>query len=313
MDPEMLARIGSISFMIGLIFVLMIIQLSFICVRVDKTVSWIWAVVFIPVYVVLALLVLGSFLSLLQRQPVPEPTEEEPHPRRSHYGPKLVTFVYISLVAILFGLLPSLIDQTVPYWWWMIPYGLVEGFHIVVKMVTLRTVSQNAESVSWPMLLLDAFYVQAIRVVQVVMILAYVNGNLNNITWGVVFIPVYLLPCLTIVKLVVDYKARKAHATPSNPNIWRQFYVQVFSSVFGYFLLYLTLGLIIAKLQGSSISLSVAIIPVWIVLSLFVCVFSCCIPCASFAGGVDLESSSDDLRVSPNLRIEANPGPSANL
>ncbi|KAJ3366600.1 hypothetical protein GGF31_008021 [Allomyces arbusculus] len=322
-DAEVYRRVGSLSMLLALAVVIIIAQFAFLCVRVDGKVDWNWNLVFIPAYLVLAVVgALSLFATLTatadeddedRDEEVGDDHSRDGHsmkPRKAPLLSKLLALVFTAALITAVVLIPQAIEGYVPVWSIAIPYAILELYPLVTKTVRLVIGWPDAETPKLAKLQLvaDTYLDQLWRILQIGLILARAQGSLDA-SWPVVFIPTYLGSLSGIFTLVGMYRAMKSPTPLENKPTLGSLIGATIAHLFGYVLLYGMVALIVIKLEYGTVSLAVAIVPVWIVLILLACLFGCCIPCATSIGGIDMEDGTRRASgpIAVNRRIEFRP------
>ncbi|KNE72802.1 hypothetical protein AMAG_16910 [Allomyces macrogynus ATCC 38327] len=263
--------------------------------------------VFIPAYLVLAVLAALSLFATLTAMgdEDEEDRDEEVGDDHSHDGH--------STKPRKAPLMSKAIEGYVPVWSIAIPYSILELYPLVTKTVRLVIGWPDAETPKLAKLQLvaDTYLDQLWRILQIALILARAQGSLDA-SWPVVFIPTYLGSLSGIFTLVGMYRAMKSPTPLENKPTLGSLIGATIAHLFGYVLLYGMVSLIVVKLEYGTVSLAVAIVPIWIVLILLACLFGCCIPCATSIGGIDMEDGTRRASgpIAVNRRIEFRPSSS---
>ncbi|KAI9137295.1 hypothetical protein BKA69DRAFT_1098623 [Paraphysoderma sedebokerense] len=288
------------------LFILFILFLSFLCIRVDGIVSWNWALVFIPLWILDAVVIAVSFLGALfagsgeddeEEEDVNEveETEEEKSKRKEKRKRLEKRAAYMAFaITVLFTLFQIFIVLHLESGWdifvTFIPYFIMEfiffALNIFLCYHAIKALSSSPEFAAEPRqdktkkylwIVYETFATQIVRFLQVILIILKINKTITS-SWGIIFIPTFVYGASTVILLItLQLLARfvPSLSDPSRkPTLLRELAVFIFQLIF----FYLPLALIIAKLEGSNISLAVSIIPIWIALSLITCCLGICLP-----------------------------------
>ncbi|ORZ36743.1 hypothetical protein BCR44DRAFT_41848, partial [Catenaria anguillulae PL171] len=308
--------------LLALGILVLITQLALICVRVDGLIAWNWHFVLIPMYLLLGTALVSSFKSAVKPS---KPSSEHDdvgahdHDERAQSGPeapravKLAGLLFLASLTSLVILIAATANGSVAAWSMAIPYAICELYAIapnVLGAIFLAVPVANPESANgdddederpmamqpapWPLRirkLITSLIPAALRITQAALIISKLDGNLDA-SWPAVFIPTYLWPLSTVWSTIVAVLVMNG-TLPVPAGSERPKGASILSALVGslvyYALVYTTIGLIINKLATGSPTLAVAVVPVWIVLILLTCLFGCCIPCATSAGGLDMD------------------------
>ncbi|KAF9379441.1 hypothetical protein CPB97_008961 [Podila verticillata] len=323
------------------LFALAIIFLSFLSVRVDGKVDWNYYVVFIPLWILDAIL---ACMILYQLGRPVEVDDEEAHDgadaegetsaagssandRDARKQKKIREKKQQRLVGSLFGMInlflfvafQVLIVRKANDFYAITspqvfaPYFALEGIFLLLALVriamALKVAGAEVPVTAKVRLVFEALWWKFIRLTLAVLIMLRVDEYITC-SWGIVFIPLYLVGLKYLVQLFLGYKS---FSKMQNPEMRQQGQALMVTGLVVFVVLgslsYSLIGLLAAKLDGYGYSASRVLIPVFIVLSLMLCCSGCCLPCMLLASGAGEDGmvgpEGAEIRVvSPNLRIE---------
>ncbi|KAF9929105.1 hypothetical protein BGZ67_006589 [Mortierella alpina] len=323
----------------SVLLILTIMFFSFLSVRVDGKVNWSYTTVFIPLWILDAVLV---FLIISQGlRPVADDEEDDHHEhenededttpmaqeerkaqklkekRRQKISGSIFALVIV-LLAIAFQILivrrandtSSLSGSAV-----FAPYFVIEAIFLILAAIQLAVAFKVAADAEISVLgriaiVFEALWWKAVRLVLAVLIMLRIDDRITC-SWAVVFLPLYFVGVKYLLQLVLGYRAfgRMPNQEMKQQGQALMTAGLVIFSILGT-LSYALIGLLAARLDGHSYSVSKVLIPVFIVLSILLCCSGCCLPCMLLASGAGEDDMMDQegaqIRlVSPNLRIES--------
>ena len=280
LDPEVEAVVLAFFCLVSIIIVSVLIWLIFICLRVDSTIQWPWSVVFIPLWLVNALILWatvyriknydpakneelnGQFSAQQQQQQQEEEDDEADEQdgllgssqkhisKLQHRINQYVPFVHCCLLSLFQIFIVLRLDHVIN---WKMIYVFLPFYCYEI----VNTLSNGRKG----------WLSRSITVVQITAILLQLTYG-NNVSWAVVFIPIYCLGLYYAYKLWKQYKIFASY--PQRQEAQQgQMLVMIASLVYGILsvLFYTVLGLIIRRLDGSShIKMGFILIPVFMIL-----------------------------------------------
>ncbi|RUS20427.1 hypothetical protein BC937DRAFT_95265 [Endogone sp. FLAS-F59071] len=309
LDPHFESMACTILMTASLLFVLAIIFFSFLSVRIDGIVHWSFSIVFIPLWIVDAVLV-GlvsiSFAQLLQNNPDDDQdeldedgdqedeniTDDERRARRqarrterkrwSHIR-RVTNLLYVSS-AVLFQIFVVLrIDGRVtwPAAVIFIPYFVLEVINlfpnIINYIVALRRIQAVADGERLTLsvrlyMFFTMFWWFAIRVAQAVLLILRLDGIIMC-SWAIVFLPLYLIGLKYAIQLLLAYRA---FSKIPEYDAAVQGKISVGLGAMAFIILgtlfYTLIGLVAKKLDGNNfVRMSSVLIPVFLVLVRMTC------------------------------------------
>ena len=320
-DPDMILAMNWVFFITSCIVGLTVLFPAFISLKAEGKVSWAWTVVFVPAFILDALIMVvllsrpastmvddpkddGSEATQTENE---EPAQTEKKKQNSGRMQKAFSILYFALFIAFQALLALKLDDNLERSWWIVfaPWLIMEFFHFLdithsvrrdilngfphfkvnaqgFQEVEMRPLSL-AEKTS---LLLDSHGQWALRVIQVILIASKLQGTLA-ISWTLVFLPTWLWGAMRITSLVL--LARGQHTDPAKK-------MMVHSSI-GLFVVsalfvYVTAGLLVSRLnsEDGKPSATMILIPVFIITGSLFCCVACCLPLMFKAVRRNLES-----------------------
>ncbi|CAH0478633.1 unnamed protein product [Peronospora belbahrii] len=308
-------------FLVTLLFVFFLLIPIFWCLRADSTISWNWAVVCIPLWIVDT--IYYCCLGCTYASSNAEADQEE----KTYKNPvlyKLYAFLKALLLLVLQIFLALKLNRDVQ-WTLMevlIPYFVYEGLNLLeglaggvlgYNMLTKNSegagVTHTEDIKKQRFALVVAVAKRMIstfaRIAQAVLLGLKVDGNLGGTSWWLVFIPVWLYVAFFISFPVGKYfraktKAKESESTPPKDQCTHDDYTResvTEDDVVSNFSLFDALCTIVvicalmspffilsARLQVGSFSSIYVLLPWLIVVGLALCFVCCAISCVSFHG-----------------------------
>ncbi|KAF9298332.1 hypothetical protein BGZ74_009429 [Mortierella antarctica] len=324
------------------LFVLAIIFLSFLSVRVDGKVDWNYFIVFIPLWILDA--ILGLMILYQFGRPV-EVDDEDPHDRdadaegetsaagssaadrdaqkqqkiREKKQQRVVGSSFAMVNLFLFVAFQVLIVRKANDFYSIsspevfAPYFALEGIFLILALVriamALKVVEAEVPVTAKLRVIFEALWWKVVRLALAVLIMLRVDDYITC-SWGIVFIPLYLVGLKYLVQLLLGYRS---FSKMQNPEMRQQGKALMVTGLVIFVIIgslsYSLIGLLAAKLDGYDYSASRVLIPVFIVLAIMLCCSGCCLPCLLLASGAGEDGmvgpeGAEIRMVSPNLRIE---------
>jgi hypothetical protein len=268
-------------------------------ISADDLVQWKWVVVFIPAFIVDAILLIlikpaGS------SKPSGEVDEEgKPIPKQSILS-RLLRFIYIvSFVA--FQILVALkLDDSISINWAgvFIPLYVIEAFHFVTATFSFVAIikagkyvvpdaasvsSEDEEMLSRPFTTIEKLIAFAsimesfaFRVALIILFIVRLD-NPTTIRWAVVFLPCYLYGVLVLARIVIGFMGLKRMNSGILSQIQERrsaLYAQTVAFVVVGGLIYTFIILLCVRVDNAGATLplaSVILFPVFLILSLLFC------------------------------------------
>ncbi|TMW65271.1 hypothetical protein Poli38472_007913 [Pythium oligandrum] len=197
-DESEWISLAASMFIYGAMMAVFLIIPIFWCLRVDHIVSWNWAVVFIPLWVIDILLYCVIGCAVLIGDSV-----LEDHPYPSAYKLFMFTKALLLLLTQVFVVqkLNGDIDWSVVYV--LMPYFVFDGVTVAGELLKALVlyVPDASHEYTQPgyvglkmtlMTLTTALSPVVIRLVQILLIALRIDGTLGNTSWWVVFAPVWI-------------------------------------------------------------------------------------------------------------------------
>jgi hypothetical protein len=302
-DPEVESMLCTLFMTLASAFALLIIFFVFLSVRIDNMVQWKWSVVWIPLWICSAIVLLSFFTHLVRSfrdgdegkydddeegdLGHEDETEEQRTNRRTarrrqrkhlSQARSTLSLIYVFLLLLFQIFIVIRLDNLVA---WsaaivFIPYFILEGFNFVftavdyaINLKVLQLASEN-QKIGLRLtlgLLFDSFWWFAIRLVQGVLIVLRTD-DVITCSWGIVFIPLYLIFVKYAIQLLFAYRRfqripQQEMAQQGKLTVKLGFVALVIAGV----LFYSLVGLIARRLDGYEyIKMSNVLIPIFIVL-----------------------------------------------
>lgn len=272
LDPEVEAIVLAFFCLVSVMIVSILVWLVFVCLKVDRSVSWSWAVVFIPLWIVNALALWITFYRLRHYDPkkneeMNQANEQEEEEQEATEEDELLGASKKTTSR------QHKINQFIPF----INCCLIVSFQIFIVLRLDKVVHWSAVSVFIPFYVYEflntivvgkqGWITRLTWIIQVTFILlqlVYIN---KSYSWAIVFIPLYALGLYFGFKLWRQYKFFSNLNRPEAQQ--GKVLIMIASIIYSIIaaLLYTVLGLIIRRLDGSiHIKLSLILIPIFILL-----------------------------------------------
>jgi hypothetical protein len=306
-DPEAILQINRIftgfSFVIGLLIVFP----SLLSARIEENITWSYILVFIPLFIVDAIVLILIISSAFDPTPNDDPQLETE--RKKSIVSKIVFVVYVSLFCTFQFLICAKLDNIALTSWWVIsiPWFILELMNLV--QITTSTISQAGESIfdsnesnenTEPrfmgsldifFLVLDNFSMFIVRTIQASLIFWKLNGASSD--WRIIFLPTWLIGGVDFLRLSYSLFAARREAKPE------PFRIAIFKLILFLIwaiLFYTFMGLLVNRLESDVgvPTAAVIFIPIFIVLSILFCCFCFCLPCSVFAARQQFEEDMMD-------------------
>lgn len=285
LNPSIYHRVTVFSIWTGVLFLVLILQLSFLCLRVDRSINWSWHFVLIPFYGIfgfssLALLPaficsLLSYTSSLTRRTSSSSSNAASHPEEDENQASYkklawyqnLLFLFLFFTFVFFLLLGFVLNKSIAPSVLIGPYVLIEAT-LFVRIWILFRVTRSTMPLGAA--IYHTFFYVSLRYLQAIFFL--VHFSTNTMSWPVVFLPSYFFPlpwCIDIIWIL--------RSPPSSK-------LKLFIHSLRILIFYYLLLLLLLKLEAYSISLAVIFIPFWILLILLFLFFVTCVPLAMTLG-----------------------------
>ncbi|KAI9263859.1 hypothetical protein EDC94DRAFT_606365 [Helicostylum pulchrum] len=332
-NPEIESMLCSLLMSISLLFCLIIIFLVFLTVKIDSLVTWSWAVVWTPAwiinfivfYTVLRYVVLRSDKPEAEDDHEKEDTDEtnrlKHHNQQLKRIKKLMT-LFNFLLCLLFQIFIVVrLDEKVT---WsacivFIPYFIFEATHFfstcLNTLVGCLALTSVGETRRIPQFVFSQYWLNATRFCLFLLIVLRID-QVIDCSWAIVFIPVYLVGLKWAIELGYRYRV---YSRMPQPDVAHQGKITVLVGVLVFVivgvLVYALVGLIAKRLDEKIyVTMSNVFIPLFIVFSFFLCCSGCCLPCLLRVSAVsDMEEPETQYLVNANRRITASGESDANI
>lgn len=313
-DPEIESMLCTLFMTLASAFALLIIFFVFLSLRVDNMVLWKWSVVWIPLWICDAIVILSFSTHFVQSfrddddekydeddeeadMEYENETEEQRTNRRAARRRQRrrlsqvrisLSLVYVILILLFQVFIVIQLDQLVMWSAAMIfiPYFILEGlnflFTAVDFFINLKIMQMAAEHHKVGVrltlqLLFEGFWWFAIRLTQGILIVLRID-HVVTCSWGIIFIPLYLIFVKYAIQLLLAY--RRFQLIPQQEMAQQgKLTVKlgfIALTIVGV-LLYSLVGLIARRLDGYEyIKMSNVLIPIFIVLVSATLCRQCC-------------------------------------
>lgn len=284
-NPEIESMLCSLLMSISFLFCLVIIFLVFLTVKIDEFVTWSWAVVWIPAWMI-NIIVSYSILkyAVLRTEEEKEQDNEEEKDdldetnRLKQHNQQLKK---IKKLIILFNFLLCLLFQIfivirleekvmwsacivfIPYFVFEATYFFSTCLKTLVGCLALTSVGETTRI---PQFVFSQYWLNALRLCLFLLIPLRID-QIIQCSWGIVFIPVYLVGLKWAIELAYRYTV---YSKMPQPDIAHQGKVTVLVGVFVFvivgILFYALVGLLARRLDGIFyVEMSYVFIPLFIV------------------------------------------------
>lgn len=328
-DPDLLLALNYFFIFGSILLAILILFPTFVSLRVDHKVLWSWAVVFIPLFVVDAVVFLGLLVNPAgDEEGYVEIGEEDEHEeegtsyeenradrilrneerkmKRRKQGILMKGIrVVIFLLVLTFQILIVLrLDKIINLRWILIfaPWFAVELYNLIqtlrnlkdqLKKGVLAPPSMDPESLhDQPplqqlnptqkiLLTLSTITFPVLRILQLVLLALKLDATLTG-TWSLIFLPTWMWGIVTILLFFAEYKTIPETMGPNPQRV--AFFARVIIKTVLAAVFYAGIGMLVVRLaNGTSPSVAVVLVPVFIVLGLILCCTCCCLPCGMAA------------------------------
>ncbi|KAI8063288.1 hypothetical protein BC940DRAFT_111472 [Gongronella butleri] len=315
-DPEIESMICTVVLLMDLILILLILFFVFLALKIDDRVSWAWATVWVPLWIVnvFFLYALGRFV--LSSSIDGDDEHGDDHERQHHHAGddeamdqgdskkkktkqyrRLLTrslYVVYFTLALLFQIFIVLALDGKVTWSAVtvfIPYFLLEGLNFLLlclefglSWLIVRQQLQHADAdqakpnaaLLVATLAFHMFWFFVLRVTFFVLVAVRID-NLITCSWGIVFIPVYLIFVKYAIQLFLAYRL---YSRLPQPEVAHQGKMTVWLGVAALLIVsalaYALVGLVARRLDGIW---PIAMPTVFIPLFLTLALVLCCCGC----------------------------------
>jgi hypothetical protein len=289
-DDSPLMSIDSFSFyivVITFILIFSVIFLVFISMRKQEKITWSWCIIFIPLYIIDVFLfvfiykvnkIISGYGNKDKNSRFYEDSSDNLKKQRINNMKNFIVsfilnksfFLYVIFIAQQILVIIYLCNNTLlkPYQL-AIPYIIYEvvlaGVGLYKTYLYYKNRKENAaivEERNEPHhFIIRTFIIQVYRIIQ--MALIFLNIEFHFASWAVIFIPSYLLAIIIFVRLFC-----------TEPNLAKTYLLFVIPFLFVF---YPTLILLVIYLCKYSYAFIITCIPVFVVMAICICCFSCCL------------------------------------
>lgn len=277
LDPEVEAMVLAFFCLLSIMLVSILVWFIFICLKVDGSIHWPWSIVFIPLWIVDALILWATFYRMKNYDPVKNDelnnNREDTHEDDEEDGGENEEDGLLGSSAKKTTPLQHKFNQFIPF----VQCCLILAFQI---LIVLRLDGQ-LDTIAWifaPFYLYEivstikngkkGWLTRSVIIVQMTCIMLQLLVIKRGYTWFIVFIPLYCLGVYYALKLYRQYKVFGSY--PQRQEAQQgQMVITIASVIYGIFaaVFYTVLGLVIRRLDGSShVRLALILIPVFMIL-----------------------------------------------
>ncbi|KAG9061660.1 hypothetical protein KI688_007241 [Linnemannia hyalina] len=319
---------------LSFVLTLIIIFFALLSLRVDGKVSWNYAIVFIPLWIMDAFLFFATLTRLIQ--PSADDNDEDDYHHDDHEDERdagngegsssnaggdreerrrqkkatqkrerflsgfvglinLILFTAFQVLIVKKANDPTSISASTVF----APYFVLEGFFFLQALVQVAIALKAASALETPLstklgMVFEALWWKVTRLVLAVLIMLRIDDKITC-SWQIVFIPLYLVAVKYIIQHINGYRT---FSRMQNAEMRQQGHALMTASACTFTVLgalvYSLVGLLAAKLDGHAYSASEVLIPVFMVLSILLCCSGCCLPCLLLASGAGEDELSPE-------------------
>lgn len=268
LDPEVEAIVLAFFCLVSIMIVAVLVWLVFVCLKVDRSVSWTWSVVFIPLWIVNAMALWITFYRLRHYDPKKneeinrtfdqeEATEVDGllggggKRKQQHRINQFIPFINCCLIVLFQVGVVLRLDNTI-HWSSAIIFIPFYAYELLNSVVIGK----------------KGWITRLVWVIQVTCILLQLIYIKEEYSWAFVFIPLYCLGIFFGYKLWKQYRFFSSLPTRQEAQQGKLL-ITITSIIYSVIaaLFYTVLGFIVARLDGSSqVRLSLILIPIFILL-----------------------------------------------
>lgn len=238
----------------------------FAALKADETITWSWAVVFIPAWIVdCAVGVMVGCMICSLRQPPEEDEEDEPS--------KPYSFIVNYFLLLAFQILAVMkLDESISWSWVVVfaPFYGVEAIWFASKLHFVMTAPAEAPK------LYIAYREYRTYVAQLLFLIFLVQRLDGIITWNwaFIFMPLYLgLALFWLADSVEGYLSLRSAPEEAQDEAKQFFRFEVLMNLFCHSFAYIFLALLVVRLNTMTLSAITVFIPL---ITFFGCVCCCC-------------------------------------
>ena len=284
MDPSSLPAINWLLFSLSMGICCFIAAPALLAAKIDNNFST-YTAALSPIFFIDLLIYVGLIFSMIVGTLQFEGESRSELLRNLAF--KFLAFLYFGLLGAFEILLAIHLDQFLDISWWAVftPLLLWEGFNFI--LILIPTLFQCIENVFEQegqegrrhtlseviFIVFSNYYTFTFRFIQTIAIIYKVCSG-SSANWAIVFLPLWIFGFLEFVKLFAIYFLSR-----NSPSGWgAQLFIFTFFGSLGFSFA----GLLVSRLNSENNSPPVAImlIPIFISLGIFLCCFSCVLPCA---------------------------------
>lgn len=333
-NPEVESMLCTLLMSVSLLFTLTLIFLVFLTVKIDAYVTWSWAQVWGPAWIINIIIfysIIRYFISTRHDDDDKDESDDneknesgidmerlKKHDKKLRKARKVILLLHFILFLLFQIFIVLRLDEKVSWTACVvfIPYFVFEGIHFIVTcfkvLVGLLALISIKEKIKIPSFIFGQFWLNALRFTFFLLVALRIDQFIQC-SWGIVFIPLYLVGLKCAIQLVYSYYV---YSRMPQPEIAHQGKVTVSVGIVAFFIIgllfYALVGLIAQRLDGVIyVKMSNVFIPLFIVFSFLLCCTGCCLPCLLRVSAVsDLEEPETVRLVDADKRITAAGEPS---
>lgn len=286
LDPEVEAMVLAFFCLVSLLLVSILIWIIFLCLKVDSVIHWSWKIVFIPLWIVDAVILWTTFYRMKNYDPVKNEEmmrqqgnsteEEEDHEEEEEEENEEDELLGNGRKKKKPTKLQHLFDRFIPF----VQCCLFISFQVLI-VLHLDHHMKSTVNIFLPFYAYElintlkngkkSWLTRFVLVLQMSMILFQLLFIANHFSWFYIFIPTYCLGVFYALKLYRQYKVFAAYPQRQEAH-QGQMLIMIASVIYAVFasLFYTVLLLLVRRLDGTShIGMGLILIPVFIILVSF--------------------------------------------
>ncbi|KAI8618234.1 hypothetical protein BC830DRAFT_1109908 [Chytriomyces sp. MP71] len=299
LDPGMLLAMRSMFRVAAVLSLVILLFPIFVSLKADGKITWYWVAVFAPTFVVLAIVMVGRVLSTNYRE------DAEREDKWTARWKKFYNFGYTAVFTGFDVLVALRMDDTIACSWAAVfaPWFCLEVSHFVstvletwaqIKLGTPADdetpldkesgVPLNRRPLSGLEVVFSVFsnfHFLVLRVAQAVLLVMKLDSN--SLSWTTTFIPLYIYIILILLTILMGILVRLLSTQGPRAGPLLCFLV-AFITVSGIGIVFPVLLVRRLSWDDGYPPAGVLLIPVFVVLSLALCMFGCLFPCLLRAG-----------------------------
>lgn len=287
-NPEVESMLCTLLMSVSLLFTLTLIFLVFLTVKIDAYVTWSWAQVWGPAWIINIIIfysIIRYFISTRHDDDDKDESDDneknesgidmerlKKHDKKLRKARKVILLLHFILFLLFQIFIVLRLDEKVSWTACVvfIPYFVFEGIHFIVTcfkvLVGLLALISIKEKIKIPSFIFGQFWLNALRFTFFLLVALRIDQFIRC-SWGIVFIPLYLVGLKCAIQLVYSYYV---YSRMPQPEIAHQGKVTVSVGIVAFFIIgllfYALVGLIAQRLDGVIyVKMSNVFIPLFIV------------------------------------------------